>query len=106
MLHNGKCITKALTNRPVDNVMAVYLRPKTIYRVQLGAFSKKANADVFLAKIKALPDTINAGYKNAYVRKVGNYWKVQVGAFSVKANAARVVNDLKSKGYNAFITTT
>ena len=106
VLHNGKCITKALTNRPVDNVMAVYLRPKTIYRVQLGAFSKKANADVFLAKIKALPDTINAGYKNAYVRKVGNYWKVQVGAFSVKANAARVVNDLKSKGYNAFITTT
>jgi N-acetylmuramoyl-L-alanine amidase len=59
-----------------------------------------------LAKIKGLPDAINAGYRNAYVRKVGSYWKVQVGAFSVKANATRVVNDLKSKGYNAFITTT
>ena len=106
VLHDGKCITKAFTNRPVDNVMAVYLKPKVIYRVQLGAFSKKANANAFLAKIKGLPDTINAGYKNAYVRKVGSYWKVQVGAFSVKANATRVVNDLKSKGYNAFITTT
>ncbi len=106
ILHDGKCITKALTNRPVNNVMAVYLKPKIIYRVQLGAFSKKANADVFLAKIKALLDTINAGYKNAYVRKVGSYWKVQVGAFSVKINATRVANDLKSKGYNAFITTT
>lgn len=106
ILHDGKCITKALANRPVDNIMAVYLKPKVIYRVQLGAFSKKANADAFLAKIKGLPDTINVGYKNAYVRKVGSYWKVQVGAFSVKANATRVVNDLKGKGYNAFITTT
>lgn len=106
VLHDGKCITKAFTNRPVDNVMAVYLKPKVIYRVQLGAFGKKANANAFLAKIKGLPDAINAGYRNAYVRKVGSYWKVQVGAFSVKANATRVVNDLKSKGYNAFITTT
>ena len=106
ILRDGKCITKALANRPVDNIMAIYLKPKVIYRVQFGAFSKKTNADAFLAKIKALPDTINAGYKNAYVRKVGSYWKVQVGAFSVKANATRVVNDLKSKGYNVFITTT
>ncbi len=106
ILRDGKCITKALANRPVDNIMAIYLKPKVIYRVQLGAFSKKANADAFLTKIKALPDTVNAGYKNAYVRKVGSYWKVQVGAFSIKANATRVVNDLKSKGYNAFITTT
>lgn len=106
ILRDGKCITKAFANRPVDNIMAIYLKPKVIYRVQLGAFSKKTNADAFLAKIKTLPDTINAGYKNAYVRKVGSYWKVQVGAFSVKANATRVVNDLKNKGYNAFITTT
>lgn len=106
ILRDGKCITKALANRPVDNIMAIYLKPKVVYRVQLGAFSKKANADAFLAKIKALPDTINVGYKNAYVRKVGSYWKVQVGAFSVKANATRVVNDLKGNGYNAFITAT
>lgn len=105
ILWDGKSITSSLYNRAVDNVMAVYLKPKIIYRVQLGAFSKKANATTYLAKIQALSDTIGAGYKNAYVRKVGNYWKVQVGAFSVKINAIKVVNDLKNKGYNAFITT-
>nr|DAM21682.1 MAG TPA: Phosphodiester glycosidase [Caudoviricetes sp.] len=33
ILRDGKCITKALANRPVDNIMAVYLKPKVIYRV-------------------------------------------------------------------------
>jgi cell division septation protein DedD len=28
-----------------------------------------------------------------------------MGAFSVKANATRMLNDLKSKGFDAFITT-
>lgn len=104
-LYNGECITKDWGNRAVDNVMAVYLKPQTIYRVQLGAYTSKSNADAFLLKVKAIPDTIGAGYKNAYVRKVGKYYKVQVGAFSQKANAVRVINDLKNKGYNAFITT-
>mgnify|MGYP004472701479 FL=1 len=85
--------------------MAIYLKPQIIYRVQLGAFRSKSNADAFLLKIKALPDAIGAGYKNAYIRKIGKYYKVQVGAFSVKANAIKVINDLKSKGYNAFLTT-
>lgn len=105
VLHNGTCITKDWGDRAVDNVMAVYLKPQIIYRVQLGAFGSKSNADAFLLKIKALPDTIGAGYKNAYIRKIGKYYKVQVGAFSVKANAIKVINDLKSKGYNAFLTT-
>lgn len=104
ILHDGKSITSSLYNRAVDNVIAVYLKPKTIYRVQLGAFSNQDNANNFLKEIRSLSDTIGAGYKNAYVRKVGKYYKVQVGAFSIKANATRVVNDLKSKGYNAFIT--
>ena len=33
----------------------------------------------------------------------GKYFKVQVGAFSVKENAEKLVKDLKSKGYNAYI---
>ena len=32
-------------------------------------------------------------------------YRVQVGAFSVKANAERLLNDLKSKGYDGFIVT-
>jgi hypothetical protein len=102
ILHNGESITSSLYNRAVDNVIAVYLKPKKIYRVQLGAFSFKVNADVLLEKIHALGGV----YKDAYVRKVGLYWKVQLGAFSVKANATNMLNDLKAKGFNAFITTT
>lgn len=98
ILHNGQSITSSFYNRAVDNVIAFYLKPKIIYRVQLGAFSKRANADNYLATIKA------AGYPDAYVRKVGSYWKIQLGAFTIKANATRLVTELKNKGYSAFIT--
>lgn len=101
ILENGKSITSALYNRAVDNVIAFYLKPKVIYRVQAGAFSFKKNAENLLKQIHAL----GGDYASAYVRKVGLYYKVQMGAFSVKANATRMLNDLKSKGFNAFITT-
>ena len=78
---------------------------KIIYRVQCGAFSSKNNAEKLRDQIRALDDTIGAGYKNAYVRQVAGLWKVQIGAYSVKANAERVKNDLKNKGLNAFVTT-
>ena len=109
ILQNGTSITSTSYNRAVDNVVAIYLKKepvqKTIYRVQVGAFSKKANAEALLDKIKALPDTIGAGYKNAYVRQIGGLYKVQVGAFSKKENAQRVLDDLKKNGHNGFITT-
>lgn len=98
ILENGKSITSSLYNRAVDNVIAFYTKPKTIYRVQLGAFSLKSNADKYLAQVK------ESGYSDAYVRKVGNYWKIQLGAFTIKANATRLVNELHSKDYAAFIT--
>lgn len=117
VLKDGKCITNPIYNRAVDNVVAIYLKKsnnsdmtntateKIIYRVQCGAFSSKANADKLRDQIRALDDTIGAGYKNAYVRQVAGLWKVQIGAYSVKANAERVKNDLKDKGLNAFVTT-
>ena len=104
ILQDGKSITSTIYNRPVDNVVAVYLN-KTIYRVQVGAFSKQINAISLRTKIRSLPDEIGAGYRNAYIRKIGNYYKVQVGAFSKIENAHRVLNNLKSMGLDAFITT-
>lgn len=117
ILHNGKSITSTMYNREVDNVIAFYLKSegkeeviepevKTIYRVQAGAYSKKSGAEILLTKIQSLLDTIGAGYKNAYIRQVNGLWKVQIGAFSVRASAEKVMNDLKSKGFSAFITTT
>lgn len=75
-------------------------QPKTdvLYRVQAGAYLKKANADAMLEKIK------KAGF-DAFVTKVDNLYKVQVGAFSKKANADAMLEKVKKAGYEAFITT-
>lgn len=71
---------------------------KTIYRVQVGAFSAIKNAQSLETKLKAL------GFSTIIV-KVGNLYKVQVGAFSIKSNAEATMNKLKSAGFSGFITT-
>ena len=71
----------------------------TLYRVQVGAYSVKANADAQLNKVK------NAGFTDAFITQVGNMYKVQVGAYSVKSNADNMLAKVKSKGFDAFITT-
>ncbi len=102
-LYEGKVYAAAKTNRPVDNVIGVYLKKeeKIIYRVQVGAFAMKENAVGFCLQVRAL----GGAYASAYVRKIGNLYKVQVGAFAIKSNAINMMNDLKAKGFNAFITT-
>lgn len=86
-------VNKALGNKeekPVDG--------KTLYRVQVGAYSVLDNAVKMVEKIK------NLGF-NTYMVKVGNLYKVQTGAYSNKANADTQVKNLKAKGLDAFITT-
>lgn len=70
----------------------------TLYRVQVGAFSKKANADAMLAKVKA------AGF-DTYMVQVDNLYKIQVGAYSKKENADAMLTKIKAAGFDAFITT-
>lgn len=71
---------------------------KTLYRVQTGAFTKKANAEAMAAKLKA------AGF-DTYIVQSGKYYKVQVGAYSVKANASAMADKLKKAGFDTYITT-
>lgn len=71
----------------------------TLYRVQTGAFSKKANADAMEKMLKA------KGF-DTYMVQSGGLYKVQVGAYSVKANAEAMMEKVKSAGFDAFITTT
>ena len=73
-------------------------KPNVLYRVQVGAFSKKANATAQLSKVK------KAGF-DGHVVMVGNLYKIQVGAYSNVSNADATVKKLKSKGFTAFITT-
>ena len=70
----------------------------TLYRVQTGAFAKKANADKLAADLKA------KGF-DTYIVKAGALYKVQVGAYSKKDNATAMAAKLKAAGYSTFITT-
>lgn len=71
----------------------------TLYRVQVGAFSKVRNAQDLASEIR------KKGFQT-YVVQVGNLHKVQVGAFAIKKNAEQQLKRLKNAGYkDAFITT-
>ncbi len=69
----------------------------TIYRVQVGAYSKKENA------IKIKDKLVKDGYSTFLVETDGLY-KVQVGAYTVENNAKKMEAELKSKGYQTYIT--
>lgn len=69
-----------------------------LYRVQVGAYTVRANADAQLAKVKA------AGF-DTYMIQVDGFFKIQVGAYSVKSNADAMLAKIKAAGFDAFITT-
>lgn len=99
-LVTGTKVTTQVYNRPVDNVFCVYLnkeQPKYLYRVQVGAFSNRANANNFLSTVKS------KGYTSAFIVQQNGLYKVQTGAFSIKANATNLVSEMKSKGLDAFV---
>lgn len=71
----------------------------TLYRVQVGAYANRANADAMLAKIKA------AGF-DAFVTQVDGLYKVQVGAYKNKTNAENAKAQVTKAGFAAFIVNT
>lgn len=71
-----------------------------LYRVQVGSFSIKSNADKLKSKLSKL------GYDTIVVRADVNsrtFYRVQVGAYSVKNNAVNMKNKLKSDGFDSII---
>lgn len=70
----------------------------TLYRVQVGAFKRKSNAQTLQKQLKA------AGF-DTYIVLVNNLYKVQVGAYSKKSNAVNMQAKLKAKQFDGFITT-
>lgn len=69
---------------------------KTLYKVQVGAYKSKTNAENMANKLK------KRGFPAVCV-KVDDLWKVQSGAFSIKNNADLRVEELKRAGYSAII---
>lgn len=72
---------------------------KTIYRVQVGAYAKKANAVAMKERL------IKDGYINSYIVMTNGLFKVQVGAYGIKSNATAKADELKKKGYATYIVT-
>ena len=69
-----------------------------LYRVQVGAFSEKKNADAQAAKVKA------AGFSVCVIQENGLY-KIQAIAAKNKANAESMLSKLKKAGFDATIVT-
>lgn len=68
-----------------------------LYYVQVGAFSKKANADALLAKVK------KAGFAKSFLKPIGKMYHVQVGAFGNESNAKAYAGQVIAKGFDAYI---
>ena len=71
----------------------------TLYRIQVGAFSKKNNVRALVTMLE------EKGYET-YVVKNRGMFKVQVGAFGKLSNAVTMSEKLKADGFDAFITAT
>lgn len=67
-----------------------------LYYVQIGAFSKKANADSLERQAKA------KGY-DAFIKHEDSVYKVQLGAFSSKKNADSLAARAKKSGFDVYI---
>lgn len=71
-----------------------------LYRVQTGAFSKRANAERLMAKLE------DQGFE-VFITTVDNdgklLYRVQVGAYSVKSNAEAMQRRLQAAGFEAIL---
>lgn len=72
---------------------------KTMYKIQAGAYSVKANAQKMVDRL------VKSGVPAAIVKADG-LMKVQCGAFSIKENADKRLAEVKKKGFSNVIMVT
>ena len=70
---------------------------KKLYRVQVGAYKQRSNAEIKLRQISA------TGTDCFITELQEGYYRVQCGAYSVKSNAEAKMNSLKYMGFDAII---
>lgn len=83
----------AAASKPKEEAEPAEDKPAKLYRVQIGAYTVKANATAQAKKAEA------AGFEGAYVSKQGKLHRVQVGAFNVKDNAEAYLDKAKKAGF-------
>lgn len=97
-LYNYKSMAKAIVKGILGKtVTEKKSEDKVLYRVQVGAFGNKSNANILLKNVES------RGF-DAVIVKVGSLYKVQVGAFGIKENAENMLKKLHKAGFDAFIT--
>ena len=72
--------------------------PETLYRVQVGLYRVRQNADNMLYELQ------EKGYP-AFILNEDGFYKVQVGAYRQLGNAITMERNLRRAGYSTFITT-
>ena len=91
-------IAAAIANGILGTIDINPAEPAPLYRVQVGAYKNRANANAQLQPLLA------EGFPAFLIYEDGLF-KVQVGAFAVLNNAVRMEQALRRVGYNTFITT-
>lgn len=87
--------------KQIQGAPAATAKPELVsnlYRVQVGAFSKKANAEKKMQAVKA------AGFDAFLTCMDDKLWRVQIGAFSVKANADKMLQNVQEAGFSGYVT--
>jgi hypothetical protein len=83
---------KKAMNPPVET------KTQGLHYVQVGAFSKKENADIMFARL------IGAGYE-PIIKYDGRLYRVQTGAFTNKSNAINQAGKLNDSGFEVHVST-
>lgn len=86
-------VTARLSTAPAQHTTSGLL-----YRVQVGAYKSKGNAEKQLQAVKS------KGF-DAFITEASGLYKIQVGAYSQKSNADAQLAKVKAAGFDAFITT-
>lgn len=72
-----------------------------VYTVQVGSFSKKANADRLLAQLRS---RFSEAYMTVLETNQGRYYRVRVGKFENEESAYETAKRLAASGYSVLIT--
>lgn len=85
-------LKKKVVEKPAAEKPAAAPVQGKLYRVQVGAFGSRLNAERFIAQVKA------AGF-DAFIKNDNGLYRIQCGAFSTYRGAELLLDKLKAKGF-------
>ena len=91
-------IASAIAEGILETLDMGTLTERPLYKVQVGAYEDKDNADRLVSSLQS------RGF-DPYVIYQNGMYKVQVGAYANLSNAAAMENRIRDAGYPTFITT-